>query len=1028
MGMSREAIKMGRPRKLYPSRQMDHAVSSTTQPQGMFPSYNNNYTRAHDSPLPATDRQNIATRDYCEQLTNTRESGLWMTREMKRPEFPVNSSSSSYVDTSYHRVTSQPARLPQSHNANLHVPMSRMGQFNDLDPISANQSSTMFNHSHPAREVLRNSAPGSSMPHQMLTLPPHQRVAPNPPNVPYNSLPPHRRGNNDSRSTESRHSLSLQAQHRFSHSTRNGLTVNNAVDNVALNHSTNHHRAYTAHPHRGPEVIPHPHLGPEVIPHPHFGLEVIPHLHHGPGARSEERQRMPKLVQMSRDMVSNKTLDQRVTPRGGHGDAWNTNKPLSSASYPPMPPPTGRGRQGLNRSRSPEMGSEEPRYESCEPSVLDLRISSKSRHKDIQPADSSDYIVNEILKSTSGFTSYNSLKRTHVTVEETKQQIYPFKITKLDNGSHSFPAHSIKRPCNTIGHHSSHLVPHGSSHDAACTSGRHAEMVIKSEITDDQSQPHTGTSTNDVAMLPQTTTFHQNTDHSKHNLSLLPSDRYNHANRPTSNCPNQQGPTSHCPNQQGPRTYCIYPCDPSDPSYISHQIITSFVPSSYTSTPATRKSTESSKYTSGLSAFAAGLSQPANGLGRSLIPVVSPPAKPSLQLDGARATVNHPNTEDVQASSSSGGSHGNQGDEPPREQQSSHDRFDPYTNEQTLVYINEMFLVVDTLTDTSLSSSQNLLKGKSTSELDAIDNMFTNIYGYSPLKVNHFWRSLFSYMPRGTTERWQGVLTSRQEEWLKDVTNNYANQVVACDEELNPPTVDTNKCELWPVRGEDTDHWKHFQERVARQTYAEAQFVLKLPDIEEIHPKDRVKLGNNTRLFGNTILMASKEWFDPVRKKFKFFWNWKLPQDHPLCPFRNRIIKTGSRIFNLHMDRTEVALLSALNIMSPENATFQNLPSIWDYTHTLMKILGHYLSTINVDPDDRIPELLSVMPKVRHMSMWYSNLIRNMRADPSSMDKTLQDLTKTAGKLSTTDCNVSTIGCKYSTTECKDLKSMTQSN
>ncbi|XP_005095909.2 uncharacterized protein LOC101854010 [Aplysia californica] len=343
---------------------------------------------------------------------------------------------------------------------------------------------------------------------------------------------------------------------------------------------------------------------------------------------------------------------------------------------------------------------------------------------------------------------------------------------------------------------------------------------------------------------------------------------------------------------------------------------------------------------------------------------------------------------------------------------SSQRSFDPYTNEQTLVYINEMFLVVDTLTDSSCSPSGRPARSKSSTELDALDSMFTNVYGYSPAKVTQFWKNLYSYMPRIDPERWCSILTPGQLDWLNDITHSYVAQVEACDEDTNPPSVNTNQMEIWPPRGEDTNHWKHFQERVARQTYAEAQFVLKLPGMDKIHPKDRVKLGNNTRLFGNTILMASREWFDPVRKKFKFFWNWKLPQEHPLSAFRSRIVKTGSRIFNLHMDRTEVALLSALNIMSPENSTFQNLPQITEHTQTLMKVLCYYLSTINVDPDDRIPELLSVMPKVRHMSMWYSNLIRNMRADPSSMDKTLQDLTQMAAKVSAGTRQADRNGCR----------------
>ena len=63
--------------------------------------------------------------------------------------------------------------------------------------------------------------------------------------------------------------------------------------------------------------------------------------------------------------------------------------------------------------------------------------------------------------------------------------------------------------------------------------------------------------------------------------------------------------------------------------------------------------------------------------------------------------------------------------------------------------------------------------------------------------------------------------------------------------------------------------------------------------------------------------MSSREWFDPEQREFKFFWSWKLPSDHLLASFQNKIVFLGKHISDLNMDDSEIALLSALNIANP---------------------------------------------------------------------------------------------------------------
>lgn len=62
--------------------------------------------------------------------------------------------------------------------------------------------------------------------------------------------------------------------------------------------------------------------------------------------------------------------------------------------------------------------------------------------------------------------------------------------------------------------------------------------------------------------------------------------------------------------------------------------------------------------------------------------------------------------------------------------------FSPYTNEQTILCINEMFMVVDTLADVISSSVKRTPKDKICTELETLDEMFTSAYEYSPLKVS----------------------------------------------------------------------------------------------------------------------------------------------------------------------------------------------------------------------------------------------------------------------------------------------------
>ncbi|RUS87669.1 hypothetical protein EGW08_004592 [Elysia chlorotica] len=254
------------------------------------------------------------------------------------------------------------------------------------------------------------------------------------------------------------------------------------------------------------------------------------------------------------------------------------------------------------------------------------------------------------------------------------------------------------------------------------------------------------------------------------------------------------------------------------------------------------------------------------------------------------------------------------------------------------------------------------------SDDDLNDDVFKP-FNYSPRELTHFWCVLATAAVKSDPE--QKTIKENQT-WLPQIRKAYAEQLKTCGQGLKAP-LNALESEIWPAKGQDADQWRHLQEDIARQTFAETKFVLNLARHEGFLPAGLVKLTLDSGLFSNTILMSSREWFDKDLGAFKFFWNWKLPSDHPLVSFQNKIVVLGKRISDLNMDDSEVSLLSALNIANP---------------------------SIGACPSERIPKLFSVMAPLRHMSLWFSNLIRNMRADPCSLDKTLHNLSQKATEAS----------------------------
>ncbi|GFR73807.1 hypothetical protein ElyMa_000413700 [Elysia marginata] len=154
------------------------------------------------------------------------------------------------------------------------------------------------------------------------------------------------------------------------------------------------------------------------------------------------------------------------------------------------------------------------------------------------------------------------------------------------------------------------------------------------------------------------------------------------------------------------------------------------------------------------------------------------------------------------------------------------------------------------------------------------------VHGFCDVIISEFWRNLATDCKH--QEREEPDLSEQYNTWSHHIRTAYAQLLHTCEEGLDS-TAEQQK--VWPARGHDSDHWRHLQERIACQTFAETQFVLNIAKID-------------------------------------------------ICP------------------------------------------------------------------SERIPELLSVMAPLRHMSTWYSNLIKNMRADPNSLDKTLHQLSLMAARAS----------------------------
>lgn len=245
---------------------------------------------------------------------------------------------------------------------------------------------------------------------------------------------------------------------------------------------------------------------------------------------------------------------------------------------------------------------------------------------------------------------------------------------------------------------------------------------------------------------------------------------------------------------------------------------------------------------------------------------------------------------------------------------------------------------------------------------------------YSLQSTQNYWKRQYPFDPMFR-------MTDEDRLVLKKIVSSFSTMRSFYDETNLHSVMNTNKEEHWPKMGRNQkNHWNHVQERIVRNVRAFVEFCVNIPGFDQLDANDRHDLcqaGN----FMSAELLFSTEWYDPVQKKFQYFWNWTLSPDHPLYLFKLHLLQAGDAINKLHLTPVEMALTIALSCISADMMFLKDPEAIEKIRRHLVFLLQQHLAEQGVNPNERLTEIFSVIPMARHISFWHIQLMKNMRVD-----------------------------------------------
>ncbi|XP_055880492.1 uncharacterized protein LOC106057102 isoform X4 [Biomphalaria glabrata] len=280
--------------------------------------------------------------------------------------------------------------------------------------------------------------------------------------------------------------------------------------------------------------------------------------------------------------------------------------------------------------------------------------------------------------------------------------------------------------------------------------------------------------------------------------------------------------------------------------------------------------------------------------------------------------------------------------------------------DSTLLHeINRIFLGIDNSCSTY---------GCNRSEIDRSRTEDGTIYAllspddYSPEISHTYWH--------GFQQSDQPIhMTPDKEKIIKDVLDAFDN--LQKTYVTNEPEYISKK-----IPQDQLEHWHHIQRRIARHVVAGQRFCRNIPGYFKLDIQDRISLGKHVG-FGLMVLIACTEFYDSEYRRFKYIWNWTMPMQNPLHSYKVHLLDLGDRIHDIEMDRTEASMLCAISMTSIDCPGLVQPDIVCIVRDVLLDALKAHIATKTVSTK-RLQDLLSIMPQVRLMTVWYNNLMKKM--------------------------------------------------
>ncbi|KAK7504277.1 hypothetical protein BaRGS_00004581, partial [Batillaria attramentaria] len=164
--------------------------------------------------------------------------------------------------------------------------------------------------------------------------------------------------------------------------------------------------------------------------------------------------------------------------------------------------------------------------------------------------------------------------------------------------------------------------------------------------------------------------------------------------------------------------------------------------------------------------------------------------------------------------------------------------------------------------------------------------------------------------------------------------------------------------------------------------------------MDTIHPNDRTLLVRKDILFTVTLIMSAREFYDSERRQFLFFWKTgDIAANSPMYTFQQRLQTVGYKAHSLQLDRLECALVYAFCILCHENGEFEDKRKVENVRDDVFAALTAYIAfVLHKNPEQRLREVFQLLPRIRLMGFWHTNLMKNMAFDIKHISQDLANL------------------------------------